>query len=141
MELEGSLSCSQEPATDLYCGPDETKPYSHPISLTSILILSFNLRLGLHSYLLHLFSAPELCMYSSAPMRATCHGHLILIELINLITYSEELKLWSSGLLCPDHIILLYSIILTTQYDTFSIFSGDVYEIGSRDSAVGIATG
>jgi hypothetical protein len=35
MKPEGSLSCSQQPATGPYSEPDESSPQSHPISLTS----------------------------------------------------------------------------------------------------------
>jgi hypothetical protein len=51
MEPEGSLPCSQEPATGPYPEPDRFSPYHpHPRnSLRSILILSTPLRLGLPS--------------------------------------------------------------------------------------------
>jgi hypothetical protein len=44
MEPEGLLPCSQEPST-----PDRSSPYHLILSLTSILILSTHLRLGLPS--------------------------------------------------------------------------------------------
>jgi len=52
MQPQGSLSCSQGPATGPYPEPDETSPHFHPISLRSILLLSSNLRLGLPNCLL-----------------------------------------------------------------------------------------
>jgi hypothetical protein len=51
MEPEGSLPCSQQPATCPYPEPNEsTSP--NPISVRSILMLSSHLRLGLPSGLL-----------------------------------------------------------------------------------------
>jgi hypothetical protein len=49
MECEGSLPCPQETATGTYPQLDESSPDPHPISLKSILILSFYLRLCLPS--------------------------------------------------------------------------------------------
>jgi len=47
MEPEGSLICSQRPATDPYPEPDASSPQLS--SLKAILILYFHLRLGLPS--------------------------------------------------------------------------------------------
>jgi hypothetical protein len=49
MEPEGSLPCSQEPATGPYPEPDESSSHPHPSSLRSILMLPSYLRLGLMS--------------------------------------------------------------------------------------------
>jgi hypothetical protein len=48
MEPDGSLPCSQEPATGPSLEPDESSPF-HPISIRSIFILSYHLRLRLPS--------------------------------------------------------------------------------------------
>jgi hypothetical protein len=46
METEGSLLCSQKPSTGPYAEVDECSSIQpHPISLRSILILSFRLHL------------------------------------------------------------------------------------------------
>jgi hypothetical protein len=61
-------------------------PYS--ISLRSILVLSSHLSL----YLTNGLFLPFL------PIRAACPCHFSLLELIILITFDEEYKLWSSSL-------------------------------------------
>jgi hypothetical protein len=37
MECKGSLPCSQEPATESYSEPDDSKPQPHPFALKNIL--------------------------------------------------------------------------------------------------------
>jgi hypothetical protein len=49
MEPEGSLSCSEEPATGPNPEPDESNPHPETLFLSPILILSSHLRLGLPS--------------------------------------------------------------------------------------------
>jgi hypothetical protein len=72
MEPKGSLPCSQKPATRLYPEPAESSsPPSIPISLRSILMLSFHLRLGIESTKSHaLFSLLRSCQrISPSPRR------------------------------------------------------------------------
>jgi hypothetical protein len=72
-------------------------PRPQPISLRSILMSSTHLRLGLPSGLFPLgFPTKTLYTFTSSPTRATCPAHLILFDLICLIIYGDEYKLWSS---------------------------------------------
>jgi hypothetical protein len=98
MEPKGSLPCSQEPSAGPYPEPDQSTP-SHPLSLRSILILSTHLCLGLPSGLLPSgFHTNILYAFLFSPIRATCHAHLIILDLIILIILEEEYKLWSFSL-------------------------------------------
>jgi hypothetical protein len=71
IEPEGSVPCSQEPSTGSCLEPHQSNSY-HSISLTSILILSIHLRLGLPSGLFptgfttYILFSPHSC-YMSCP--------------------------------------------------------------------------
>lgn len=47
MEPKGTVSCAQKPATKSHPEQDEFGPHHQTLCLTSILILSLHLRLGL----------------------------------------------------------------------------------------------
>jgi hypothetical protein len=95
MEPEVSLPYSQEPATSPYPQPDESSP-SYLMSLTSILISSNHLCLGLPRRLLPSgFPTKTLYALLFSHMRTTDTVHLTLLDLIILIirVFGQEYKL------------------------------------------------
>jgi hypothetical protein len=100
MEPEGSLPCSQEPATCPYPEPNESNPHPpNPISLRSIFMLPSHLLLGLPSGLLPSGLRTKM-LYAplTTPMRVTCPAHHILLALITLTILGEEYKPCGSSL-------------------------------------------
>jgi hypothetical protein len=92
MELENSLPCSQEPSIGSWAKSIQFIP-PNCISLTSILILSTHLRLGLRVSFLLAFPPISYMYSSSTSIRVTFFAHLNLLDLIILIILREEYKL------------------------------------------------
>jgi hypothetical protein len=73
--------------------PEPAEFNSHPVSLKSVLIVSFHLRLILPGGLLHSGLQTDI-LYAFLIMRATCSAHRILHNLIAIKIYDD---VWGSG--------------------------------------------
>ena len=84
----------------------------HPTSWRSILILSSHLRLGLRSGLFP-SSFPTITLYASfiSPIHATCPSHLIFLDLISRIIFSEGQTSLSSSLCSFLHFPVTSSLL------------------------------
>jgi hypothetical protein len=74
---------------------DESSSHPHSVSLRTVLILSSDIHLGLASvFLLSAFLPYILSSFFINPVRATCLTYTNLINLINIMVFGEEYKLW-----------------------------------------------
>jgi len=102
MEPESSLTCSNKSAISPY--PERNKSMN-PVHIfpqyfpRSTLILSSHLRLGLPRGILPSASPTKvLHAFLISPMRALCPVNLILPDLVTLIIFDEQHKIWISPL-------------------------------------------
>jgi hypothetical protein len=100
MELEGSLSCSQEPATGPYPKPDESRP-----KISTLFKKKYN-SFNAHSHVIFPstpkysewfipsdFMTKILYAFLIFPIRATCPAHLTRLDLITLVIVGKAYKL------------------------------------------------
>jgi hypothetical protein len=127
MKPEGSLPCSQQPATGPCPDPVESSPQSS------------NLFPNIHSNIIFpstywssewlfpsCFQMNILYTLLISPIPVICPAHFILPDLITLIIFSEAYKLWGFSLCSllqpPATSSLLVQNILSTLFSTFSIY-------------------
>jgi hypothetical protein len=85
MQPEGSLSCSQQPATGLYFESDKSNPHRQTLfPRRSISILSSHLRLGLPSGL-----------FLSGFTTKILYAFLVVVVVVYLTTLFQQLRLYS----------------------------------------------
>jgi hypothetical protein len=95
-----SLPYSQQLAAGPYPEPDE-----NILRLSTILILSSHLRLDLSNLFFPSgYSTKILCDLLFSSMHSTCSTHLLVLNLMTLVTVGETYKLWSSSLCSPLHL-------------------------------------
>jgi hypothetical protein len=126
MVPEGSLPCSQEPATGTYSEPDESSPHIPTLfpcdpfkCYPTIYTLVFQVVSSVQVYQTNIFM-----VFSSLPMYATCAAHLILTGVIIIIIFDETYKLWRSSL-CNDLKTAVSINVIYVDFN-FSRFSTDL---------------
>jgi hypothetical protein len=98
MEPEDSLPCHRSVSFSLlWARWIQSTPF-HPISLRSILILTSHQCMGLPSGPFCSDFWLKLYAFLLSPMCATCPIQLIPLDLIILVIFGEDCKLWSSSL-------------------------------------------